>query len=385
MKMCNDKLNVHLYPSTLVFETRIEKIVEVINDTHLFEQVWVIGTGDEELPEVELRTNRIKFFRIYTSNKSQDILGKIIKFAKYYLSVWWMLRNESVGCINAHSLSVLPLAIILKFLKKSTVVYDTHELETETPSLIGVRRNIAKVVERIFIKHVNCVFCVSESIADWYKEEYAIKRPLVVLNSPEYTQISKSTYLRDRLSLSSEKIICLYFGLLEPHRGIEQLIKSFAILDKSKYVLVFIGYGSLSALIQASKSIDSNVFLLPPIKQSDLSQVACSADIGLCLIQPTSKSYDFCMPNKLFEYMSAGLPVIVGPCKSLIQFVNKNKIGVVAEVIEPEEIAASIQKLESFLMPAFNEHVRTVFHDTSWQSQAIILKRAYHEMAKEFN
>lgn len=383
MKYSPRILNIHLYPSSLMHETRIDKIVRSIDGLKKYTQIWVIGINNGGLPSNEVRGGGINYIRITSSNRFNGLIGKIMRFVSYYIETVRMLRKESLGCVNAHSLSVLPLALYLKLIKKCRIVYDTHELETETPSLFGFRKILAKVAELVCIKHVDHVFCVSEPIAEWYENKYSLPRPTVVLNSPETRPLRTSQYLRNKLNLTDGAIIHLYFGLLEPHRGIEQMLDSFSTLELDKFVLVFIGYGSLENLIQNSPGFGRNVFLLPAMHQEDLFDVACSADVGLCLINPTSTSYDYCMPNKLFEYMSAGLPVVVGPCSSLKKFVTENNIGVVAEIMDSKCIADSIRNLDKVLNLNVKAHVYEVFQNYSWQRQLRKLEDVYSTLDQE--
>jgi glycosyltransferase involved in cell wall biosynthesis len=374
------KINIHIYPSSLLFETRIEKIVKCISDSNAFTQIWVIGINGEGLQAFEDKSDGIKFIRVNADRKINGVLGKVLKFILFYFNVIKLLQNVDVGCVNAHSLSVLPLSVLLKTIKKSILIYDTHELETETPSLYGFKKYVAKITEKIFIKKVDHIFCVGEMIALWYEKKYKIAKPTVVLNSPMFVKTFRNNYLREKLKINNDYKICLYFGLLEPHRGIEQLLEASIILEREKIALVFIGYGGMEKEINKYQYTKSNVYLIPPINQVDLLKVASSADIGLCLIEPKSISYNYCMPNKLFEYMAAGLPVVAGPCESLIEFMNNYKVGEIVNKVEADEITDSIIRVKAILNDQLNLHVRDVFKGIAWQEQSKKLISEYSKM-----
>ena len=108
------------------------------------------------------------------------------------------------------------------------LIYDAHELETETHSLKGIKKKLAKVVERIFIKKADHIFVVSENIADWYQESYAIERPTVVMNAPRLVKVKRNNYFRQHFSLRSDQKIFLYQSALMSGRGIEDIVQLFS-------------------------------------------------------------------------------------------------------------------------------------------------------------
>ena len=132
--------NIHLSPSNLDYATRIKNEAKAINKLNHFKEILILGMGRGNF-KIKKKIH-VKRFGFINSNK---IIGqKIISFIIFYLNVLFFLRNKQVKLINAHSVSVLPLAFLLKIIKGSKLVYDTHELETETNQMTFFRKIIFK-------------------------------------------------------------------------------------------------------------------------------------------------------------------------------------------------------------------------------------------------
>jgi glycosyltransferase involved in cell wall biosynthesis len=370
-------INVHLYPSDFLHESRIEKISLVLRDLGIFQAIWLVGIATSELPAKEEPNPGVTLYRVGKPTMRRSFIRKMLAFVSYYVSVVCLLRGVPVKCINAHSLSVLPLAILIKLLKGCTVVYDTHELETETHSLTGTRQKFAKLVERTFIGKVDAIFCVSKKISEWYARTYRRPEPVTVLNSPETTPVRASMVLRDKFSLTRDQKIFLYFGILEPGRGIELLLEAFNSTSDINNVMVFVGYGSLVDTISQSSTHGKNVFYLPAVPKREIPAIAASADVGICIVSPSCLSYAYCMPNKLFEYLTSGLPVLVSPCMTLQEFVVENEVGAVLTEMTPAGVLQKIQSLAATDLSAIKTRAVTVARDHSWSVQEQRLKSAY--------
>src|SRR5690606_29052144 len=104
------------------------------------------------------------------------------KYLEYCWRVFFFYRKKNIKVVNVHSLGLLPLGYVLKKLYKAKLVYDAHELETETNGSKGFRQKLSKWLEKKLIHKADMTLVVSESIADWYANEYNIARPPVVLN-----------------------------------------------------------------------------------------------------------------------------------------------------------------------------------------------------------
>jgi glycosyltransferase involved in cell wall biosynthesis len=240
----------------------------------------------------------------------------------------------------------------LKVLKRSKLVYDTHELETETVASHGLRKHLLKILERLLIRFVDETIVVNDSIAQWYKYKYRLKRVWVVRNVP-YNQgenVAKTRILREAFGIQDEEIVYLYLGGISQGRGIPLLLDTFSRTHPSRHV-VFMGFGHLTPLVQEYAAKYPNIHYHPAVGLSDVLKHAAGADVGLSLIENVCMSYYLCLPNKVFEYMMAGLPMIVSDFPDMAALVERYdcgwKVAVDAEAlltlvktISPKEVSA---------------------------------------------
>src|SRR5690606_6727838 len=126
--------------------------------------------------------------------------------------VSFFYKRMNINVISVHSLGLLPLGVFLKKIYHAELVYDTHELETETNGLKGIRKKINKLLEKRLINNVDMTLVVSNSIADWYANEYGIQRPSVILNAPTHRELKANNHFREQLDIREDQIILLYQG-----------------------------------------------------------------------------------------------------------------------------------------------------------------------------
>ncbi len=324
-------MNVHLYPSVLKNETRILKIVRTLRTHDVFEDIAVVGRDAPDLPAHEDLGNGINLYRLAPAFGGQfdGALGKVVRTFGWYLAVLWWVRARQVECLNCHSLPVLPLSVLIKTLKQCLLVYDTHELETETHVTHGLRKCLAKLVERVFISRADAVCVVNRSIAAWYEKAYGLARAWVVHNLPRRMTAApeRTGLLRGAIGLEPpEATLFIYQGMLSPGRGIEMLIETFSGIGEERH-LVFMGYGPLEDWVRKACRLHSNIHFMPAVAPDLVGDYTVDADVGLSLIENTCLSYYLCAPNKLYEYAACGVATVVSDFPEMSRFVESHDCG----------------------------------------------------------
>jgi hypothetical protein len=167
-------MNLHIYPSTFQNETRILKIIRSLKAHQIFDEIQVMALLKGALPAYESLGEGLSVIRIAPlfGSAIPTKIGTLIKLIGWHASAFVALRGKQITCVNCHSLPVLPLSFMIAKWKGAKLIYDTHELETETLSSKGIRQKIARLVERLFIHRCHAVCVVSPSIAEWYKSHY---------------------------------------------------------------------------------------------------------------------------------------------------------------------------------------------------------------------
>lgn len=374
--------NLHISLTDFRHASRVLKEACSLTNNNLFSKVYVAALHADGLDEREVYSDQIeaKRFKLKTRNLSKSFFVQLIKYIEFCIRVHFFYRDKRIAVINVHTLGLLPLGLLLKKLYKAKLVYDAHELETEKNGLSGFRQKVSKWLERKLIKYVDMTIVVSESIADWYKAEYSIARPAVVLNAPNLRALKANNHFREQLGIRDNQIILLYQGGLAVGRGVHLILDAFKARADDRVVVVFMGYGELADDIKQAAEKHPNVFFFPAVPPNVVLEYTSSADVGISLIENTCLSYYYCMPNKLFEYAMAGLPVLVSNMKDMSELVRANKMGAVISDFSPDGIN---QALDLFLqqdLTAMKANAYQVACANAWEVQEQKMLAAYDEL-----
>ncbi|HEY8511780.1 MAG TPA: glycosyltransferase [Cyclobacteriaceae bacterium] len=305
-------LNIHIYPSYLTNESRMLREARSLVDLKLVTTITLLGLWKKGLKQEEVVTNQISIRRLGSIAKSTKHKWlNLVAFAVFYLKAIWYCVRKKPRIVNAHSLTVLPLAAFVKWLTGARLIYDPHELETESNDSRGYRKKVAKRIEKMFIRSADFTIVVGHNIADWYRNTYTLHNIEVIRNIPLYRKTPSFPHitLRERLGLGHGKIVYVYLGALIPGRGIEIILDAFKAVGDPHHV-VFVGFGEYESMVANFSREHDNIHCLPSVPPEEVVELSSGADVGISLIENTSLSYYYCLPNKVFEYLQAGVPFI---------------------------------------------------------------------------
>lgn len=376
--------NVHLYPASLLHASRIEKICRALFRSGLFSRVEMIGVQQKDLPAAEERDG-IGVQRVTRRHwGGPKTFRKMIQTLDWSRRVLSLLRHRGIKCVNSHSLAVLPLGVTLKLLHGARLVYDTHELETEVGSARGMRRWLYKMIERFFIRWVDDVYVVSDSIADWYARTYGIVRPVVVRNVPELrgdTPSHDSNLWRQRFGIPEGHLIFIYQGGLARGRRIEQLLRVFTLAKEDRHV-IFMGYGKLEATVREAAAQHPNIHFAPAVRPVDVLRHTAAADVGLVGVENICLSYFYSLPNKLMEYLLAGLPAVMPNYPEMKTVADATECGwTVGE--SDEEWLEAVNRLDWSAVNAAKAKASAAAQMYSWQEEERKLVSGYAQAFRE--
>lgn len=323
--------SLHIYPSAFEHESRIQKETKSLVDGGIFDKIFIIALWENGLEEHEHLDDKREVWRVRlkTAVLPESTFWKIIKHIEWMLKIYLRFRKSPIKFVNCHNLSALPIGMLFKRFLRSKVVYDTHELETERNGWSGIRRAIAKILERSLIHKVDIVLVVSESIAQWYRDNYSLTNVHCIYNYP-HKQIRDGEYhsnvLKETFGIQNDEILFIYQGLLDSGRSVEILLNVFSKIDKKKHV-VFMGYGPLEDVVTEYSEKFSNIHFQPAVEPDDVISYTQSADVGLSLIENTSLSYYLTLANKVVEYIAGGVPVITTDFPEPARIIDSYKCG----------------------------------------------------------
>ena len=362
--------------------SRVLKQVDSLIKNGVFENIMIIALGSEDLPRFEQISEKVILHRInlLTRDLPKNLLFQTVKYIEFSVKSFFLMSEVKPNTINVHALAVLPIALMCKIIFKSQLVYDAHELETETNGLKGIRKKISKSIEKNLMKYIDMTLVVSESIADWYSNEYKIYRPTVVLNAPKRRELKNNNHFREQLGIREDQIILLYQGGLTEGRGINLILDAFKARKGDSLVAVFMGYGQLEVVIKAAAKQFDNIYFFPAVPPQVVLEYTASADVGISLIENSCLSYYYCMPNKLFEYAMAGLPILVSNMKDMSVLVVENNMGVVINNFTPTGINKALDGFLKKDLTQMKLNAYRVANENAWEIQEQKMLTAYKHM-----
>ncbi len=287
------------------------------------------------------------------------------------------LRYHSPRIVIANDFPALVVACAYKAETGALVHYDSHEFATlefdESALWRLVYKPFVTHLERAYIGASDSVSTVGPSLAKALQDRYALKnRPVVIRSTPEAIALPETTPTQWPLRV-------LYHGNVSPNRGIEELISSVTLWNEP-HGLIIRGdskpayLAQLRQLAAATGRSDRIVFeaALPP--EEVMSVAARTADLGVFFTSLETIQRNFVMPNKLFEYIGAGLAVAISPATDMKAIVEQFQIGVISSDAGVAAIAAAMNGLTHEGVTIFKENARTAARTLCWENERLILR-----------
>ena len=288
-------------------------------------------------------------------------------------------KKYRADLVQVHDLPALQAGVELAKSWQVPLVYDAHELYPEQRSFSTAQRDICSQSEREHIKHTDLVFAVNESIAQEMARRYHIDQPLVLTNAidpyPEFEPDAHYDLLREKLQLPASRRILLLQGGFAPNRNLNELVEAMAHVKEPDVDLVMMGFGEYGQKLQSTAHrlglAGKRVHFLPAVPQSELLQHSASADMGIIPYPHVDLNSYYCTPNKLFEFIQAGLPIIANDSPELRRFVGNEGFGFIHPMKSPRQIAMAIDLAFQALPRAdWRQQLRNKRHIFAWDVQA---------------
>jgi len=346
-------------------------------------EVKVVALHERGLLEketiAEVETERVK---LISRSWPKYPVVQLVKYIEFLIRSFFRYRRTDI--FHCSDIYPLPIAVLLRtFNSKAKIIYDANEYETETNGLRGIAKIVKRLLERTLIKKVDAVITVSKSIARIYASDYDIKEPYLVLNTPKYTKCVKENKFREEFNIPDNKTILLYQGSLWQGKGIKDIIRSIAYI-KSDICVIFMGHGTMVDYIKGKAVISpGKIYYKPAVSPFEILKYTASADIGLCLLRNTCLSYYYSLPNKLFQYLMAGLPVIISNFPEMERIVKREyNCGLAVDPRSPVEIASKIDELidNRNLFDELKSNAEAAVKKYNWENQEKVLKKIYREL-----
>ncbi len=287
---------------------------------------------------------------------------------------------------HASDLYVLPAMAKAARQHKAKLVFDSRELY---PYVAATSKRpwitlFWHLLSWRYVPKADAVFTVSKSIAERLSMFYDIPEPPVLHNVPAFRKdILPNNQLRRAANVSDDKVLILHQGNMQQSRGCDLLIRAMEEVENA--VLVFLGNGPLKKHLQnlvIRLGLDDKVRFLAPVPPDELLRMTAGADFGVTLLEDTCLNHRFALPNKLFEYLMVGLPVMASALPEIENVIKRFNVG---QTVDPENSAALVATLQCMVdnegaRAEWRKNSPMVFQEYNWETAIQSLKETYQKL-----
>ena len=348
---------VLIFLGDFLYDARCQNMADTIIDSGSI--LHIIHTGKS-----------LKKYRNSIINHISVPNSGLMKYLHFFLNVKKIVKKLKPNIIIASDLYSLPAA---HSYRANYLVYDSRELYTHLAGLNNkpIKQYIWSLIEKIYINKVDSILVTAPGDKVILNTKYDNLNINVIYNYPSiYMKPQKTSKLREKLNIDNSSTIFLYQGVLHKGRGIKSMLQ---ILDYfNDTYAVIIGDGPYKFFLKeyiSKKSISDKVFFIKSVPYKELLNLSAEADIGFSLIKPISISYKQALPNKLFEYALAGLPIIASNLPEIKKIINKYPIGY---CVPFNDINEQIKFIKKILQDKMGENIQNIAaKNLVWENQKI--------------
>ncbi len=278
------------------------------------------------------------------------LFNKGFLFYKFYnirLFIYLLFKRSDI--LVANDLDTLLPNFLVSKIKRVPLVYDSHEYFTGVPELLNRSfvRSIWRWIEKLIFPKLKYVLTVSEPIALLYEKMYQVK-PLVIRNVSQKAE-NIIPYTREEIGIRSNDLLIVIQGTgINIDKGTEELVE--AVFKSEGIALLIIGSGDVVPELKkkvVALDISYKVKFIKSVPWETLMKFTKAADAGMCLEKDTNLNYRYSLPNKLFDYIIAGIPVIASNMHETGKIISEFGCGIIIDSVTPEKILIALSELRN--------------------------------------
>lgn len=334
---------------------------------------YVAEQGDPD-PAWPFEVERIPISR----NSKRTILQKIAERVRF----GWQLYQRALAfhpdLIHCNDFDTLPFGWLAARRRKTPLVYDSHEIWSESLSVAKSRmgKRVVQWLEGPLARSADAVISVSHASAEWLQQRYRLDKILVITNCPfSYRGVHKE---------KEERFTVLSQGVFQTDRGYEELIAAAPLLQKENILVQIRGYGEEEERFRAlAQQVHSANLTFPEKVPSDhVVMAATSAHLGAVLTKPVSVSYQRTVSNKLFELINAGLPVLLSDVMEHRYLNEQYHFGIILKEVTPKAIADAAISLKNDpgAYKALAQNAENAAQILNWECEGKKLQKIYQDL-----
>ena len=357
----------------LTYDQRVHKVCMSLKELNF--DVLLVGRVLSDSSIID-RPYAIKRFQLFFKKG-------FLFYASYNIRLFVFLLFQKADVLHANDLDTLFANWLVSKIRKKEIIYDSHEYFTGVPEIQQrplVKKTWEKIEKLIFPK-LKYVFTVNQSIANIYKNKYNVEVK-VLRNLPFKNKIEK-TQTKESLNLPLNKNIIILQGAgINIDRGAEELLEAIAISDN--LFLCIVGSGDVIDILKkrsCSKDLINKVLFTGKLNYPDMMQYTMNATVGVSLDKDTNINYRLSLPNKIFDYVKAGIPVVCSNLFEVVAVVNQFQIGLISPSHKPEDILNTINKLiDSNDENQYKPNLQKAMEVLNWENEVKVLINTYSEL-----
>ncbi|SJN11472.1 hypothetical aminotransferase, class-II [Halomonas citrativorans] len=322
----------------------------------------------------------------WVDDKSYDIATFLKKMAEGFSD---LIAKEKHDILHTHDMYGLPIGALLRETTSSKNVpwiHDLHEYVEGCTNLPDFQRLFVWEQEKKYIHLPDSLTTVSPILADLISKDYNVERPALILNTPRITDFDNFNprTIRSALNIKPDIPLMVYNGGVKPPRGVQFAVKALADLDGVHLALLTNSSGDfMDELIQMAKNAgtEDRLHIHPFVPNNEVTSFVCDATLGVNPVTVYENS-DLALPNKVFEYIHAGVPIASSSTTMMEQFISENKCGQTFEAGNVAQLTSAVKDIiKNFPngLPNANEN-SVLAKRYCWEEQEKILGQEYEKL-----
>ena len=353
--------------SDLVTDQRVQRAAGTLKEAGY--QVMLVGRVLSDSIEMKGKRFRITRFKLWV-NKGPFF------YLNYNLRLFWYLLWNQADILLSNDLDTLPANFLVSKIKGIPLVYDSHEYFTGVPELSQRPKvkAIWKRIESFIVPKIQYAYTVNSSIAQLYEDEYKIKFN-VIRNMPEVKfQIRTDLdIIKRELRLPSDKATIILQGAgINIQRGAEEAVQAMQYVENA--ILLIIGSGDVIPalkLMVVELRLNEKVKFEPKKSPSELFHYTLCADLGLSLDKNTNLNYRFSLPNKIFDYIQAGVPILASDLPEVKKIIEGYNIGCISPDHNIKNLATLMNKMidNKEMRLTWQENLKAASQELNWDHE----------------
>jgi glycosyltransferase involved in cell wall biosynthesis len=374
--------------SDLVTDYRVHRTCQTLQENGY--RVLLIGTekkGSLKLKDRDYQTDRLKMW----------FKSTVLFYAEFNIRLFFRLIGSETDIYLGNDLDVMPATMLISRIYRKPLVYDSHEyfLGMAGMEQKPIRRSIWKFMETRMFSRLKYMFTVSESVRNLYRRDYQKKMHVVrniPLLHPPASDLNdeEKVWLKsiDRTIPVNKNLLVLQGAGINESRGAEELVYAMLFLDASQFHLLIIGGGDVFDKLEkiiAQNQLTDKITLIPKVPFSVLGHFTRKAALGFCIDKPSVLNHKYSLSNKFFEYLHAGVPVLVSRLIEQERIVNEYDVGGFIEDFHPEHIAQKIKEIfaDPDRLARWKRNTCRAREELNWEKESKILLDIFKQVEKD--